>query len=63
MEVNIREALPDDAQAVASVLNSVILERQYTALTNTVTADEERVFITNLPAKTPCFSLRDVGGR
>ena len=55
MEVNIREAIPDDAQAVASVLNSVILERQYTALTNTVTEDEERVFIKGLCPRSAMF--------
>ena len=55
VEVNVRKAIPDDAQAVASVLNSVILEGQYTAFTNTFTEDDERVFIKGLCARSTMF--------
>ena len=36
MEPIIRKAIPDDAKAVAAVINSVILEGKYTALTNPI---------------------------
>ncbi len=48
METIIRKAVPDDAKPVASVLNSVILEARYTALTNPFTENEERAFIKGL---------------
>lgn len=55
MEVIIRKATPDDAKAVVSVLNSVILEARYTALTNTFTEDEERAFIKGLCPRSAMF--------
>lgn len=55
MELTIRKAGPEDAKAVASVMNSVILEGKYTALTNPVTEDEERTFIKGLCARSAMF--------
>ena len=55
MEVIIRKAVPDDAKPVAAVLNSVILEARYTALTNTFTEDEERAFIEGLCPRSAMF--------
>ena len=55
MEVIIRKAVPEDAQPVASVLNSVILEARYTALTNTFTEAEERAFIKGLCPRSAMF--------
>ena len=51
----IRKAIPDDAKAVASVINSVILERKYTALTNPFTEEEERSFIEGLCNRSALF--------
>ena len=39
MEPVIRKAIPDDAKAVAAVINSVISEGKYTALTNPFTEE------------------------
>ncbi len=55
MEPVIRKAIPDDAKAVAAVINSVILEGQYTALTNPFTEEEERAFITGLCDRSALF--------
>ena len=55
MKPVIRKAIPDDAQAVASVINSVILEGKYTALTNPFTEEEERAFIGGLGARSALF--------
>ena len=51
----IRKAIPDDAKAVASVINSVILEEKYTALTNPFTEEEERAFIAGLCDRSALF--------
>ncbi len=56
MEVIIRKATPDDAKAVTSVINSVILEGRYTALTNTFTEDQERAFIEGLCKRSAMFA-------
>ena len=56
MKVIIRKAVPDDAKAVAFVLNAVILEGRYTALTNPVTEDEERTFIAGLCERSAMFA-------
>ena len=48
MEAHIRKATPDDAKAVAGVLNSVIHEGQYTVFTRPFTEEEERSFISSL---------------
>ena len=55
MKPVIRKAIPDDAQAVASVINSVILEGKYTALTNPFTEEEERAFIGGLGTRSALF--------
>ena len=55
METIIRKATPDDAKAVTSVINSVILEGRYTALTNTFTEDQERAFIEGLCERSAMF--------
>ena len=55
MEVIIRKAVPDDAKPVAAVLNSVIREARYTALTNTFTDAEERAFIEGLCPRSAMF--------
>ena len=44
----IRRATPDDAEAIASVLNAVILEGEHTALTDPFTIEDERAFIEGL---------------
>lgn len=62
MEVIIRKAVPDDAKPVASVLNSVILEARYTALTNIFTAEEERDFIKGLCPRSAMF-VAEVGNQ
>ena len=55
MEIIIRKAVPDDAKPVAAVLNAVILEARYTALTNTFTEAEERAFIESLCPRSTMF--------
>lgn len=55
MKPVIRKAIPDDAKAVASVINSVILEGKYTALTNPFTEEEERAFIEGLGDRSALF--------
>lgn len=55
MELVVRKAIPDDAKAVASVINSVILEGKYTALTNPFTVEEERTFIEGLCDRSALF--------
>ena len=55
MEVVIRQAIPDDAKAVMSVLNSVILEGKHTVFTSTFTEDEERAFIQGLCERSAMF--------
>lgn len=51
----VRKATPDDAAAVASVLNSVILEGEHTALTRRFTVEEERAFIAGLCERSALF--------
>lgn len=51
----VRQALPGDARAVVSVLNSVILEGRHTALTNPFTEAEERTFIEGLCGRSALF--------
>ena len=58
----VRKALPDDAAAVVSVLNSVILEGDHTALTTPFTEAEERAFIKGLCDRSALF-VAEVDGR
>lgn len=51
----IRRATPDDAEAVASLLNSVILEGEHTALTHPFTVEDERAFIEGLCGRSALF--------
>jgi L-amino acid N-acyltransferase YncA len=51
MELKIREVRPDDADAVAAILNAVITARRFSALDTTVTVEEERNFIRSFPAR------------
>ena len=51
----VRRAMPDDAEAVALVLNSVFLEEEYTALTQTFTEEEEHAFIEGLCDRSALF--------
>ena len=62
METIIRQAIPDDAKAVASVLNAVILEGRHTAFTNPFTEDEELAFIEGLSDRSAMF-VAEVGGK
>lgn len=55
MEILIRQATPDDAKEIVAVLNSVILEGRYTALTNPFTEEEERAFIVSLGGRSAMF--------
>ena len=55
MEPVFRKAGPDDAAAVAAVLNSVILEGEHTALTRPFTVEEERAFIAGLCDRSALF--------
>ena len=55
MEPLIRQATPADAKQVVAVLNSVILEGKYTALTNPFTEEEERAFIASLGGRSAMF--------
>ena len=61
MEPVIRKAGPDDAAAVAAVLNSVILEGEHTALTRPFTVEEERAFIAGLCERSALF-VAEVAG-
>ena len=56
MGVTIRKAVAEDAKPVVSVMNSVILEARYTALTNTFTEAEERAFIEGLCPRSAMFA-------
>jgi RimJ/RimL family protein N-acetyltransferase len=56
MEVIIRKVTPDDAKGVTSVINSVILEGRWTALTNTFTEEQERAFIEGLCERSAMFA-------
>lgn len=55
MDALIRNATPDDAKAVATVMNAVILEGRWTALTNPFTEAEEHAFICGLGARSAMF--------
>ena len=55
MEPIIRKAVPEDAKSVAAVINSIISEGKYTALTNPFTEEEERAFIAGLCDRSALF--------
>ena len=49
--IEIRDAREDDAEAVASILNSIIALGRYTALVTPVTTEEEGRFIRSFPER------------
>lgn len=51
MHVDIRDAGPDDAEAIVAILNPIIAARIYTVFDTPFTADAERDFIRGFPAR------------
>ena len=51
MDIRIRPVRPDDAAAVAGILNAIIEARRYTALDTPFSVDEERAFIETFPVR------------
>jgi L-amino acid N-acyltransferase YncA len=61
--VHIRDAVVDDAEGIASVLNAIIATRVYTALDTPVTVEQEREFIRQFPARGIFHVAVDGSGR
>jgi len=51
MDIAIREARPDDAEAVVGILNPIIETGQYTVLDGPFSVEEERRFILSFPPR------------
>jgi L-amino acid N-acyltransferase YncA len=51
MELEIREARPDDAEAIVGILNPIIAAGVYTVFDTPFTADAERDYILRFPAR------------
>jgi L-amino acid N-acyltransferase YncA len=51
MDVTIREACPDDAEAVVGILNPAIETGKYTVLDRPFSGEEERRFIASFPPR------------
>jgi len=51
MQLTIREARPDDAEAIVRVLNPIIAAGVYTAFDTPFTPESEREYIRNFPAR------------
>lgn len=51
MQLEIREARPDDAEAIVRILNPIIAAGVYTAFDTPFTSDSEREYIRNLPTR------------
>jgi L-amino acid N-acyltransferase YncA len=51
MDLLVREARLDDAEAIVRILNSIIETGLYTALDTPFTVEAERQFIANLPER------------
>lgn len=49
MDVRIREAWSEDAEAIVGILNPIIEAGRFTALDTPLTADEERQYISGFP--------------
>jgi L-amino acid N-acyltransferase YncA len=49
--IEIRDAREDDAEAIASILNSIIVLRTFTAFDTAVTLEDQRRFIRNFPPR------------
>jgi L-amino acid N-acyltransferase YncA len=50
-ELSIRDATPDDAEAIVGVLNPIIEARAYTVLDTPFSVEAERNYIVNLPPR------------
>ena len=51
MDVQIREARPDDAEGIIRILNPIILSGDYTVLDTPFTVEAERDYIANFPER------------
>jgi L-amino acid N-acyltransferase YncA len=51
MELSIREVRPQDAEGIIRILNPIIEAGRFTVLEGPLTAEEEREFIANFPAR------------
>lgn len=51
MDLAVRDARPEDAEAILAVLNPIIEAGTYTALDKPLTADEERQYILSFPRR------------
>ena len=51
VSIEIRDATPDDAEAIVQILNPIIAARVYTAFDTPFTADAEREFLRTFPAR------------
>ncbi len=51
MELLIRDAEPDDAEAITRILNPIIEARVYTAFDTVFSVEAERTYIANLPER------------
>jgi L-amino acid N-acyltransferase YncA len=51
MQLDIRDAKPDDAEAIAGILNPIIAARVYTAFDTPVTIEIEREYIGRFPPR------------
>jgi L-amino acid N-acyltransferase YncA len=50
-DIAIRDVTPDDAEAIAAILNAIIAARVYTVLDTPFSVDAERAFIINFPPR------------
>jgi len=62
MQIEVRTAVADDAQAIVNILNPIIEAGVHTAFDTPLTADEERRYITTMPAR-GIFHVAVAGGR
>lgn len=51
MNISIRNAIPEDAEAVVHILNAIIETGLYTAFDTPLTVEQERAYILNFPAR------------
>jgi len=51
MDIAIREARPDDAEAVVGILNPIIEDGEYTVLDGPLSVEDERRFISTFPPR------------
>jgi L-amino acid N-acyltransferase YncA len=51
MDVVVRSATPEDAEAIAGILNTIIAARIYTAFDTPFSAEAERDYLLNFPAR------------